>query len=94
MTAGPKPSLPNVAILAEAGMPNFEAEPWQGIVAPVGTPSDYAGASLPHACPGGLATGSADQARRAVSHLSAASGSVQMRTSPIWPRKPLDGALA
>lgn len=49
MTAGPKPSLPNVAILAEAGMPNFEAEPWQGIVAPVGTPSDYAGARLPHA---------------------------------------------
>lgn len=49
MTAGTKPSLPSVAALAEAGVPNFEAEPWQGIVAPVGTPSDYAGARFPHA---------------------------------------------
>ncbi len=37
-TAARVPSLPNVPTMAEAGVPNFEAEQWQGIFAPAGTP--------------------------------------------------------
>lgn len=37
-TAARVPSLPNVPTMAEAGVANFEAEQWQGIFAPAGTP--------------------------------------------------------
>ncbi|REF02062.1 Bug family tripartite tricarboxylate transporter substrate binding protein [Cupriavidus plantarum] len=32
------PTLPNVPTIAEAGVANFEAEHWQGVFAPAGTP--------------------------------------------------------
>ena len=37
-TAARVPTLPNVPTMAEAGVANFEAEQWQGIFAPAGTP--------------------------------------------------------
>jgi tripartite-type tricarboxylate transporter receptor subunit TctC len=38
--AGPKrlPQLPDVPTMAEAGMPNFEVDSWNGLFAPKGTP--------------------------------------------------------
>lgn len=33
------PGFPNVPTMAEAGVPGFEAEQWQGIFAPAGTPT-------------------------------------------------------
>ncbi|TXI81004.1 MAG: tripartite tricarboxylate transporter substrate binding protein [Cupriavidus sp.] len=38
-TAARVPTLPNVPTMAEAGVPNFEAEQWQGVFAPAGTPA-------------------------------------------------------
>ncbi|WP_066731459.1 tripartite tricarboxylate transporter substrate binding protein [Cupriavidus sp. D384] len=37
-TSARVPTLPNVPTMAEAGISNFEAEQWQGIFAPAGTP--------------------------------------------------------
>jgi tripartite-type tricarboxylate transporter receptor subunit TctC len=34
------PSLPNVPTTAEAGLPKFQAQAWNAIFAPKGTPSD------------------------------------------------------
>ena len=33
-------ALPDVATVAEAGLPGFEVNPWFGVVAPAGTPAD------------------------------------------------------
>nr|WP_235679750.1 MULTISPECIES: tripartite tricarboxylate transporter substrate binding protein [Cupriavidus] len=38
-TAARVPTLPNVPTMAEAGVPNFEAEQWQGVYVPAGTPA-------------------------------------------------------
>ncbi|WP_423199068.1 MULTISPECIES: Bug family tripartite tricarboxylate transporter substrate binding protein [unclassified Cupriavidus] len=38
-TAARVPTLPNVPTMAEAGVPNFKAEQWQGVFAPAGTPA-------------------------------------------------------
>jgi tripartite-type tricarboxylate transporter receptor subunit TctC len=32
--------MPNVPPIAEAGVPNYEATQWYGLVAPAGTPAD------------------------------------------------------
>ena len=34
----PSPALPDVAPIAEAGLPGYEATPWFGVLAPAGTP--------------------------------------------------------
>jgi tripartite-type tricarboxylate transporter receptor subunit TctC len=36
-------SLPDVPTFAEAGLPNYEARMWFGVIAPAGTPSDIVG---------------------------------------------------
>ena len=33
-------SMPNIPAIAEAGVPNYEATQWYGLVAPAGTPAD------------------------------------------------------
>jgi tripartite-type tricarboxylate transporter receptor subunit TctC len=38
-TKQPFPTLPEVPPLAEAGVPGFDAAPWQGVIAPAHTPS-------------------------------------------------------
>ena len=35
----PRPELPGVPTVASGGVPNFEVWPWQGLVAPAGTPA-------------------------------------------------------
>ncbi|GAA4324677.1 tripartite tricarboxylate transporter substrate binding protein [Pigmentiphaga soli] len=34
------PATPNVPTVAESGLPGFEAQTWQGVIAPAGTPKD------------------------------------------------------
>ena len=36
----PSPALPDVAPIAEAGLPGYEATPWFGVLAPAGTPQE------------------------------------------------------